>query len=763
MPLDEPVFDSRTYKEILNEALARVPTHNPEWTNFNDSDPGITLLQLFAFMTESIIYRANRIPDRNRRKFLKLLNIGLRGADAAEGLVSFSNPQGPATAVTIDSNIGLSAGDIAYRTNNGLDVLPVDYRLYYKAPIAETRKSEIREIYDNLYASFGLPNTSLDFYETRQFALPQSGAALPLLDIAGETVDGSLWIAILRRGPDSVEAAREALNGKILTLGVVPALSESGSVLYPRRVASINDGPSLIFEIPNAETNVARYQRLEPRNGHDLLAAPGTVELTLPSFAPGDTDEGRSKLGYWDSLEPLETGAGDFPPSLEDTNDEDRLVTWIRMRSPEATTVTETQEEQIASPEGSRQVRSPISWVGINVAKVQQRSEVNNEQLPRGSGEPDQTARLSNTPVLVNSVQLHVNGELWERIDDLDTAGPEVEISAPRFSSQSAGSGLKAPVKVKVYSVDRESGEIRFGNGLRGMRPPKGANIQASYAYGGGRRGSVGIGVINKHNAAQTALKVSNPVPTWGGVDAESLAQAEARMPSVVRHRNRLVTLADYREIVENAPGVNLGRVEVLPIVHPRQPLQDSHGVVTLMVIPAQDPLHPDAPQPDNVFLKTLCSYLEPRRVLTTELHIIGPQYKNLWVSLSVEVIPGFDTAPVVEAVRKAVMEFLSPLRGGFNARGWPLNKAVEAGEISAFASRVEGVAKINEIHIGDSSGTLAIGFSVLGLELPRLAGLSVVTGVAPLIEEIQASEPADPDASDGVQIIPVPVVPEEC
>ena len=78
MPLPDPVLDPRGYREILNEAIRRIPAHNPEWTNHSDSDPGITLLQLFAFMAESVIYRANRIPERNRLKFLRLLGVTLR-------------------------------------------------------------------------------------------------------------------------------------------------------------------------------------------------------------------------------------------------------------------------------------------------------------------------------------------------------------------------------------------------------------------------------------------------------------------------------------------------------------------------------------------------------------------------------------------------------------------------------------------------------------------------------------------------------------
>ena len=93
MPLQEPQFDSRAYRDILNDALARIPVHNPNWTNFTDADPGVTVLQLFSFLTESIIYRANLIPERNRRKFLRLLGQNMQAATAATGIVTFANPR----------------------------------------------------------------------------------------------------------------------------------------------------------------------------------------------------------------------------------------------------------------------------------------------------------------------------------------------------------------------------------------------------------------------------------------------------------------------------------------------------------------------------------------------------------------------------------------------------------------------------------------------------------------------------------------------
>ena len=89
-----PVIDDRRYQDLLDEALARIPVHNPEWTNFNRSDPGVTLIELFAFLTENLLYRANQIPERNRRKFLSLLGVPLQPGGSASGIVAFTNERG---------------------------------------------------------------------------------------------------------------------------------------------------------------------------------------------------------------------------------------------------------------------------------------------------------------------------------------------------------------------------------------------------------------------------------------------------------------------------------------------------------------------------------------------------------------------------------------------------------------------------------------------------------------------------------------------
>jgi len=76
MPLPEPILDDlRFQRDLVDEARRRIIRYCPEWTDYNVSDPGITLIELFAWMTEMIVYRLNLVPEKNHIKFMELLGF----------------------------------------------------------------------------------------------------------------------------------------------------------------------------------------------------------------------------------------------------------------------------------------------------------------------------------------------------------------------------------------------------------------------------------------------------------------------------------------------------------------------------------------------------------------------------------------------------------------------------------------------------------------------------------------------------------------
>jgi predicted phage baseplate assembly protein len=250
---------------------------------------------------------------------------------------------------------------------------------------------------------------------------------------------------------------------------------------------------------------------------------------------------------------------------------------------------------------------------------------------------------------------------------------------------------------------------------------------------------------------------VTNPLPTWGGGEAPTQSEAEHAIAAFVRHRDRLVSPSDFVDVVRAAPGAEIGRVEVLPLVHPDLPGQRVPGSVTLLLLPADDPVTPEAPVPDQAFLRAVCRHVDERRLLTTELHLTGPVYEPVWASVGIDVLPGRPAGPVREQVKAAVRAFLSPLTGGHLGDGWPLSTPVSRLELVAVVARVDGVAKVFDVLV---SGSAAVPVDQVPmpttLHLPRLVGLEVRQGDPVQLADLHGS--ADTTAG-----LPVPTVPTEC
>jgi hypothetical protein len=787
MPLSVPNIDDRSFEQIVAEARARIPVHTPEWTNFNESDPGITLVQLFAFMTENLLYRSNRVPELNRRKFLSLLGLPLRPAAPARGIVVFLNERGPARPWPLEPGAELRAGKTPFRTRTGVCVLPVSAAVFYKRPRADL-DAATRAEYRLLYESFlDTDADQLQFYQATRLEEPALGRPLPVVDLGDTeqgTIDRAIWVALLGQKDRDLDETRRALGDQTLTLGIAPAPRCTNQAIPPDTwVSRPTADPGLVFEIaapnpaavdPQTGQVPAAYAPLPPQYADNVLEAPGIVQLRLP---PAD------RLQVWDH-DPEEEGTGAYPPLVEDKELAKRIVTWIRvrLRSP----------DQAAAGSGDEPVRQSarLSWVGANAARVVQALPVSNERLGTANGAPGQVYRVANTPVLSGPtaaatleapaeerfvLEIRPPGGVWERWRQID------DLFAARREEQ-------------VFVLDSEAGTVSFGDGLRGRRPPLGADVRASYEYGGGLDGMVAIGAINASPALPGGFKVSNPLATWGAAARETVAEGERNITRHLRHRDRAVTAADFRDLALRTPGVEIGRVEVLPLFNPMgfspgAPAQEWPGFVTVLVIPRHDAEQPEAPRPDRLFLRAICEWLEPRRLITAELHVAGPLYVPLYVSVGIVTMPGFLREQVRADVEAALSTYLSALRGGqpvepgaapgedcldelgladpcpqLRGVGWPLGVEVRRQDLEAVATRVRGVRYVTGLRLGaiTADGALLTNIErvpIVGLQLPRLVDAFVREGAPDELADLLGQAPPSAPPTQ----VPVPVLPKKC
>ncbi|MEW6582088.1 MAG: putative baseplate assembly protein [Actinomycetota bacterium] len=108
MRLPQINLDDRGFQDLVNEARLRIAQTCPEWTEHNVSDPGITLIELFAWMTEMVIYRLNRLPDKLHVALMELLAIKLEPPTAARADVRFrlAGPVAEAVEVPEGTEVG---------------------------------------------------------------------------------------------------------------------------------------------------------------------------------------------------------------------------------------------------------------------------------------------------------------------------------------------------------------------------------------------------------------------------------------------------------------------------------------------------------------------------------------------------------------------------------------------------------------------------------------------------------------------------------
>src|SRR6201987_1805376 len=126
-----PNLDDRRFQNLVDDAKRLVQQRCPEWTDHNVSDPGVTLIETFAYMADQLLYRLNRVPDRNYIKFLELIGVRLFPPTAATTRVTFwlSAPQEIPIVVPLGVEVATprtegAVSAVAFTTSDTLNIVP---------------------------------------------------------------------------------------------------------------------------------------------------------------------------------------------------------------------------------------------------------------------------------------------------------------------------------------------------------------------------------------------------------------------------------------------------------------------------------------------------------------------------------------------------------------------------------------------------------------------------------------------------------------
>ncbi len=768
MPLPTPQLDDRTFDQLVAEARARIPRFTPEWTNFNDADPGMTLVKLHAWLTETILFRLNQIPDLNYIQFLNLLNVQPHPALAARAQLTFklkklSDPVSDPLLVYIPKGTQVGVDDpeltqpLTFETDRTLAALnavvaavivpsggspPRDQVTEYNADKAEVR-------FPVPFYPFGsnpavgavcllgiLPrphrqkgkNYSLDRFPAGELDLtafvPQvnePSAASP--DAADEGPLGMECLFPWQAAAESQQIVWEAYRGT-QPASQFPALVNADAwapLAGMDETAGLARSGHIYLDVPGGLTPVA-FAALS----RDLWAQLG---LHKPPATAGElADDIQGTSGFTLAAEQLDKDTWE-QMGLSGTA-LDSLCAELAKPSPSPSTVAaivtaaaglnpKAVAEETWTDLGYDAAPVPYDLVWLRARVVEKPDEAPQvtefrlntvaataavtrveEILGTSNGRPGQTLALSRTPVLVDAAT---------RQPDLTLVVTELagEAETWRVAEDFYGAGPADP----VFLLDAQAGVVTFGDGIHGRIPGAGAEVRARrYRYGGGAVGNVGAGAISKLKSALPSVdSVTNLRAAAGGADIEPLSEVMLRAPHDLRMRDRAVTQDDFAALALQTPGVRIQRAYALALTavdttkSPPELKEDTPGAVTVVILPENKE---DKPQPTEDQLRLVCAHLSSRRLITTELYVVGPRYREI-SKLELEVTVGrpFDLKVVRDAVIARLRRYFHPLQGGEDGRGWPFGQDVFFGNVYQQALSVPGVARVLCLELAAADG----------------------------------------------------------
>jgi predicted phage baseplate assembly protein len=141
--LPAPNLDDRTFQQLVDDAKRLVQQRCPEWTDHNVSDPGVTLIETFAWMTDQLLYRLNRVPDRHYVKFLEMIGVRLFPPTAASAPVTFwlSAPASESLTVPAGTEVATARSStdepVGFETLEPLTIVPCSLANVASAPASD--------------------------------------------------------------------------------------------------------------------------------------------------------------------------------------------------------------------------------------------------------------------------------------------------------------------------------------------------------------------------------------------------------------------------------------------------------------------------------------------------------------------------------------------------------------------------------------------------------------------------------------------------
>jgi hypothetical protein len=541
--------------------------------------------------------------------------------------------------------------------------------------------------------------------------------------------------------PERLVVERDLVYRKIdpvLPFSPFPVPAEKGLMLYlafsaPRGAAALNGQTLSFYFVPNNggrhvfrendSANISSGEHAAPSwhaltasgwrdckvNAAGELHSPRIIEVVMPDG-----------LSRWiDSR--LDPKANDPKAKL----DPKEQLFWMRIIWP-----SQPDQPSYPPPHGSPYPRHLL----LNTVLATQTLRLVDELLGSSNGRPRQIFHTLHNPIIgaailqVHEPVIRTNeqpisgftttglGQSYASSIDVSRTFPHEEwipwTEVEDFSSSDSHS--------RHYILDRLTGSIQFGDGVNGRIPPAGANNIRMHEYhtGGGQRGNRPAAKVTQlHTTIPYVESVSNHVAAAGGQDQEDFDSLNRGAATLLRHRDRAVSMDDYADLaVQASPEV--ARAKCVPACDVKSNPDNSEdllpearlGSVCVIVVPSNggapsEGNDADRPQPSFELLKNIKEFLDCRRPIGVGLTLLGPEYISAGVTAELVWTPDRSSSGAQTEIEKQLNSFLHPTTGGPDGLGWEFGQRPHASDFYPLLGAIEGLDYILSLELRFEEG----------------------------------------------------------